>query len=253
MSNLLSKSRLFLKRNASTILTSIGGAGVVATTVMAVKATPKALELIEEATAEKGEKLTKPEIVKTAAVVYIPTVVMGVTTIACIFGANFLNKRQQAALMSAYALLDNSYKEYKAKTVELYGEEANNKVKEEIAKDKYEAAEIDEEDDGKLLFFDSFSGQYFRATLMDVQNAEYHINRDLVMRDYATVNEFYEYLDIPTIPSGDELGWSTGMNFDYYWQSWIDFGHRKVTMEDGMECTIITMYAEPCVGWEDYG
>lgn len=250
MKNLVNTSRLFLRKNAPTILSAMGGVGVVATAVMAVKATPKALALIEKAEAEKSEKLTKVEVVKTASVVYIPTVLVGAGTIACIFGANVLNKRQQAALMSAYALLDSSYKEYKAKAVELYGEDADNNIKEAIAKDKYENADIP--GDGELLFYDSFSGQYFKSTMANVNNAEYQINRDLVMRDYATVNEFYDYLGIPTIDSGDELGWSSGMNFDYYWQVWIDFTHRKVIMEDGQECYIITMFSEPCVGWEDY-
>ena len=49
-------ARLFAKRNASTVLTCLGGIGVVATSIMAVKAIPKALKLIEEAEREKGVK-----------------------------------------------------------------------------------------------------------------------------------------------------------------------------------------------------
>ena len=41
--------RLFAKRNASTVLTCLVGIGVVATSIMAVKSTPKAFKLIEEA------------------------------------------------------------------------------------------------------------------------------------------------------------------------------------------------------------
>lgn len=251
MNSLLQQSKLYFRRNGSTILTCIGGVGVVTTSVMAVKATPKALALLEEAKEEKGDDLTKLEIVKVAGPSYIPAVIAGTATIACIFGANMLNKRQQASLMSAYALLDSSYKEYKDKVVEVYGEEADSKIKEEIAKDKYEETDISVED-GKQLFFDTFSGRYFESTMIDVQNAEYFLNRDLSMRDWATVNEWYGYLDIPEIDGGDDLGWSTGMNFDYYWQSWIDFTHQKVTTDDGIECTIITMFSEPCLGWEDY-
>ena len=112
MNKWLYKSKVFLKKNGSTILTVAGGVGVVATSVMAVKATPKALYLLEQAKEEKGKELTKFEVVQVAGPVYIPSIIMGISTIACIFGANALNKRQQAALMSAYALLDNSYKEY---------------------------------------------------------------------------------------------------------------------------------------------
>lgn len=251
MNNLLGRSQLFFKRNASTILTCVGGAGVIATSILAVKATPKALRLLEEAKKEKGEELTKVETVKVAGPAYVPSIIVGASTIACIFGANILNKRQQAAMVSAYALLDSSYKDYKEKVKEMYGEEANNEVKAEIAKDKYEETDISVDDD-KQLFYDEFSGRYFESTIEDVQRAEYQINRDLSMRDYATINEFYDYLKIPQIESGDELGWSTGMNFDYYWQTWIDFNHQKVTMDDGLECYIITMFEEPLLNWSEY-
>ena len=49
----------FWHRNGSTILTCLGGTWVVTTTVLAVKATPKAMRLIEESKKEKGDKLTK--------------------------------------------------------------------------------------------------------------------------------------------------------------------------------------------------
>ena len=54
MNKLLRSSKLFLKRNSSTILTVVGATGVIATSVMAVKATPKALTMIEKAKEEKG-------------------------------------------------------------------------------------------------------------------------------------------------------------------------------------------------------
>ena len=115
MNGLLNRTQKFCKRNASTILTCIGGAGVLVTTVTAVKATPKALRLLDEAKKGKQEELTKLEKVKIAGPVYISSILIGTGTIACIFGANILNKRTQAALVSAYALVESSYKEYKEK------------------------------------------------------------------------------------------------------------------------------------------
>ena len=240
-----------MQRNASTILSCIGGVGVVGTTVLAVKATPKALDLIDQAKEEKGEDLTKMEVVNAAGLAYIPTAFAALGTIACIFGANVLSKRQQAALMSAYALLDRSYKDYKKKVDDLYGKEVHEHIRNEIAKDKYKEEDVKVED-GKQLFYDDFSQRYFESTIEDVQNAEYQINRDLSMRDWATINEFYEYLRIEPIDGGDELGWSSGMNFDYYWQQWIDFGHRTIKMDDERECIIVSMFSEPSLGWEDY-
>lgn len=253
MDKLLRQAKSFLRRNGSTILTCAGAVGVGATAVLAVRATPKALLLVEKAEEEKGEKLTKTEVVLVAGPAYIPAVLTGAATVACIFGANVLSKRQQASIMSAYALVDRSYKDHKAKVAELYGEEATAHIREEIAKDKYKDEDISfTGEDDKKLFYDDFSGRYFESTITKVQNAEYQLNRDLSMRDYATINEFYEYLEIPPIDGGDDLGWSTGMNFDYYWQSWIDFGHQKVVMDDGLECIIITLFAEPSLGWDDY-
>lgn len=251
MNNLLNSSKLFVKRNASTILTCIGGAGVIATTVTAVKATPKALELIDQAEEVKGEELTKMETVQVTWPVYIPTLLYGATTLACIFGANMLNQRGQASLMSAYALVNNSYKDYKKKVEELYGEDADGEIRGAIANDKYEANDIPE-GDGKELFFDEFSGRFFRSTIEEVQRAEYRINRDLVMRDWATINEFYDYMKIPTIDAGDIIGWSTCMNLEMYWQSWIDFSNVKTVANDGTEYYIVRMYQEPIPDFEDY-
>lgn len=149
---------------ASTVLTCLGAVGVIATSVLTAKAVPKASRLLKNAEKEKGEELTKVEKVKTAAPAYIPAIVVGASTIACIFGANALNLNQQASLMSAYALLDNSYKEYRKKVEEIYGEEADDRIVEEIAKDKYQewAEEIEE---GEQLFYDLNSMQYFTSTV----------------------------------------------------------------------------------------
>lgn len=167
MNNLVNVSKSFLKRNASTILTCIGAAGVIATSIAAVKATPKAEMLLREAEEEKGDKLTPLEMVQTAGPAYIPSLLIGASTITCIFGANVLNTRQQATLMSAYGLLDTSYKEYSKKVKELYGEEADNKVKEEVTKEHY--TEIPETiPEGKQLFFDFKTLNYFESTMDEV-------------------------------------------------------------------------------------
>ena len=251
MNKFLRQSQLFVKRNAPTILTCVGGVGVVVTTVSAVKATPKALALLDEAKKEKGEDLTKLEVIKTAAPAYIPTIISGATTLACVFGANILNKRQQASLISAYAFLDNTNKEYKNKVKELYGEEGEMEVKKSIAQDKLEESDILEEDD-KELFFDEFSGRYFNSTLKDVIAAQYELNREISMLGYARLNDYYAFLGIDPIEEGDILGWSEGGNLDRYWQAWIDFNNSKTVLEDGLECYIVTMFSEPTTDFEYY-
>lgn len=116
-------SRQFWHRNASTVLTCLGGVGIVVTSVMAVKATPKALKKIETAEKEKGEELSKWEKVKVAGPSYVPAVMIGAATVTCAIGANLLTSRRQANIASAYALVNESYKQYQNKVKEIYGDE----------------------------------------------------------------------------------------------------------------------------------
>lgn len=249
---LIRRSRLFLKRNSATILTCVGAAGVVVTTVSAVKATPKAMALLEVARGEKGEDLTKWEIVKTAGPVYIPAIIFGASTITCIFGANVLNKRQQAALASAYALLNKTHNIYKEKVNDLYGEEADQNVRTEIAKDRYEDEPPVTLGEDEELYYDEFGERYFNATPYKVQFAEYRLNRDIQTQGWSTLNDFYESIGIEPIDGGDALGWSEGGNYAKYWQSWVDFNHHKVVMDDGLECTILSFFEEPYHDYEMY-
>lgn len=247
----------FLRRNSSTILTCIGAVGVVATSVMAVRATPKALRLIDNAEKEKGEKLSKWETVKVTGPTYIPAVITGAATIACIFGSNVISKHQQATLMSAYALLDNSYKEYRNKVDEIYGDEAGEKVREEIAKDKY-TGDGKLEDDSKELFYDFYSGRYFESTKEAVMWAEYETNRALFVNYEVGLNEFYEFLGLEPRPEYDEIGWACGQMEEMYWHPWIEFDHEEMTIDEdsgeeaGLECTIINLPLEPFMGYLEY-
>lgn len=221
-----------------------------ATSVMAAKATPKALALVEEAK-EKNEEMTKVDYVLAALPAYIPAIVTGVSTIACIFGANVLNKRKQAALASAYALLDSSYKEYRAKAIELYGDDANDKIKEGVAKDKY-TGDGKLKDNDKQLFYDDYSGRYFESTIEDVLQAEYNLNREVAQAGGAFLNDFYDELGLPETDYGNYLGWSAGQLMEMYWNPWVEFNHSKFTFDDGLECTIVRIESDPTHDFAEY-
>ena len=244
MEKLIRNSKRFLRKNGSTILTCVGGVGVIATTVMAVKATPKAMQLIKAAEEEKGEKLTRMETIQATAMTYAPSVLLGIATIASIFGANALNKRSQAALMSAYALVDQTFRDYKTHVEDEYGEEANAHIREKIAKDRYVERKTELGGETKL-FYDFYSGRYFESTDEIVRKAEYDLNMELSIMGYASLNYFYDLLKIEKIDGGDNLGWSAVKNIEYSWQSWIGFVHKKVIMDDGLECCIIYIQSEP--------
>lgn len=247
----------FIKHNASTILTSLGAAGVLATAIITANETPKALSLLEEAKEKKGEKLTKWEKVKIAGPTYIPAIATGAATVACIFGSNMISKRKQTTLMSAYALLDNSYKEYKKKVNELYGEEAGERVREKIAKDKY-AGDGSLSDDSKELFFDFYSGRYFESTKEAVVLAQYEANRALIVNGAVCLNEYYDFLGLETKSEYELVGWSCRQIEEMYGHPWIEFDYEKTVIDEeseyseGLACTIIHIPLEPLMNYLEY-
>lgn len=259
MNGLLRQSQLFIKRHGATILTCAGGVGVIATTVSAVKATPKAIHLIEEAKEEKGEDLTKVEKIKIAGPKYIPTVLLGAGTLACIFGANVMNKKQQAALVSAYTLIDSSYKDYKRKLKEIYGEEAHENIVNAIAVEKAENVGVrapgfvdnnvlfvDEQCGDTRLFYDEYGERFFEATLEQVISAQYHLNRNYVLRGYTVLNEFYDFLGLEPTDYGSELGWAIHDDGTF----WIEFNHIQTEI-NGERCIIIDMPFAPDLEWKE--
>ena len=118
-------------KHSPEILTGIGIAGMVTTTVMAVRATPKALRLIDNAEIKKANEtntpyeepnLSKTEIIKVTWKCYIPVAITGGLSIACLIGASSVNARRNAALATAYSIAETSLKEYQNKVVETIGE-----------------------------------------------------------------------------------------------------------------------------------
>lgn len=254
-------AKLFIKKHSSTILSCIGIVGVVATTVIAVKATPKALELIEEEKNRQNYKLAKEardsgqenctqidklhpfDVIRVTWKCYIPATLIGISTIACILGANVLNKRSQAALISAYSLLDSSFKEYREKTNDIYGEDANNKIREAIARDKYSEIpfKVNEE---KQLFYDMYAGRYFESTLADMYKAECELNYAFIKFGYVCLNDFYKLIGIETVDYGYDVGWSSEAA-DIYGYDCIQMDHEIVIMDDNLRCYVLFMPFPP--------
>lgn len=260
MNNLLRQSQRIWKRHGSTILTVIGGVGVIATTISAVKATPKAIELLKEAEEEKEENLTTVEKIKIAGPEYVPAALFGVSTLACVFGANVMNKRRQAALVGAYTLVDSSYKQYRQKLKELYGEEAHEEIVDAIVAEKAENIGVnapgfvtstnlyvDEQCGETRLFYDEYGDRFFEATLEQVISAEYHLNRNYTMRGYTVLNEFYEFLGLEPTKYGEDVGWAINDEGTF----WIEFDHRKTTIS-GRDCIIIDMPFAPSLEWTEF-
>lgn len=261
---LAQRSKNYLRKESPAILSCLGAVGVIATSALAVRATPKALHKIRADCREKygGEQneCSKLEMAKSAWIYYVPAVATGTATIICIFGANVLNKHQQAALTGAYALLSDTYNNYHNKLREIYGEEAHQKIIDAImteqAKDVYistnGASDLvslsfgKDNPDEMNLFYDVFSRRYFEATISQVLEAEYCLNRNWALGANVNINTFYEFLGIEPINGGDVLGW-------YYEDGigWIDFIHRKTILEDGLEVYIIDLLYPPTIEDDD--
>lgn len=255
------KAGSFISKNSPTILTCVGAVGVVATSVVTAKATPKAIALLERAKEEKGEELTKKEKLKSAAPAFVPAVIIGGATITCIFGANILARRQYNALMSAHTLLDSAFKDYKNKVIDIYGEEAHRDIVKAIAVEKAEDKYIhtsylgtgcdmavEEHSSTPKLFYDVYSNRYFKTTIEQVITAEYHLNRNYILRGSAILNELYDFLGLKPTEYGSIVGWAPLDDGMY----WIDFNHHKAVMDDGTEYYILEMPFAPTANYNDY-
>lgn len=246
-----------LKFKANTLLCFAAAGGVAVTAVLAAKETPKAVDLLKKA---KAENLDKKQTFLKVAPAYIPATISGILTIACIFSANVLSKRHQAAITSAYALLNEQYKRYKNKVIEIHGKNAHEHIIQELAVEKSAdthiytpsvfgstSVEFEDSNEESRLFYDSFSDRYFESTFSRVLAAEFALNRNTALGMSPSLNDFYDLLGLDKTDNGENIGWSfyTG---DYMW---IDFNHIKMVLEDDIPCWIIecTGLCEPTV-WD---
>lgn len=244
ISKILSSIRTSAAKHSPEILMGIGIAGMVATSVMAVRATPKALRLIEDKKAKtKEEKLTPIETVKITWICYLPAVITGGVSIACLIGANSVNARRNAALATAYTLSESALKEYQEKVVETIGEKKEQSVRDAIAKDKMEKNPVTNHEiiitnKGNTLCFDVVSGRYFKSDIEKLKKAVNELNRRMRDEMYISLNEFYYEIGLNGISIGDDLGW----NID---NGYIEPSFSSQLAEDGTPCLVVGYYVEP--------
>ena len=235
------------------------GVGVVATAVLAAKAAVKAERVRAEAETKENRIFKKPEIVRTVAPVYIPTVVTGALTIACVFGASYLNKKQQIALTSVLTMTRDQFKQYRRKVKDIYGEAAHQRIMDELSVEKAMDAKIEapglasnscldfHEEEERHIFQECYSGRHFESTFSRVLQAEYHLNRNFALGGIVSLNDFFTFLGLEETEEGDVVGLSTACGY-----GWIDFDHRRITLDDGTPCFVIAVEFEPEEGYADW-
>ena len=251
----------FLRKHGGTILAVAASVGVVATAIETGRATTKAKHLlaVDEALRtynedEQGiveEPPTKKEIVQTCWKAYVPAVILGGGTIACILGSNALNKKQIASLTAAYMALGKTYQTYRAQVRQMAGDQQENAIFETT-----KSIEMTEKDrtvknaaTEKLLCYEPISKRYFHATEAELLTAFYEVNHDFAINGYIALNELYGYLNLDFVPELNDRGWSIdylGAMWDNYW---IDFTYQKQHTDDGLDVYYVTVFQEPI---EDY-
>lgn len=226
MSKIFRKVSATMAKHSPEILTGVGIVGMVTTTVLAVKATPKALQLIEdeknsrisdisgEEDIEFEEKLPVKDIIKATWKCYAPAIVTGTASAACLIGANRAGARRAATFYAAYKLSESTLSDYKAKVVETIGEAQEKEIQDKVIEEKVSRLPVVQEDEiiatgqGEDLCIDLLSGRRFRSSMNSIEAAVNRLNKRLLSYDYVSLNEFYDELNLKNVKIGEILGWN---------------------------------------------
>lgn len=247
-------------KHSPEILTGIGVAGMITTTILAVRATPKALQLIEEEknrrndemweelseqneehNFEEIEKLSPVDVVKTTWKCYVPAAVTGVLSVTCVISALSVNTRRNAALATAYKLSETALSEYREKVIETVGEKKERTIREKVAQEKIDKNPISKSEiyitgKGQTLCMDAVSGRPFRSDIDTIKKVVNELNKRMLNNEmYISLNEFYNEVGLRSTKLGDQLGWNL---------------HKEGLIELDFSATI-TEEGEPCI-YVDY-
>lgn len=238
--SILKDFKRFVSAKSPEILTGIGIAGMITTTVLAVRATPKAMSLIEEKKNEEWtDELSPLEIVKIAWKPYIPAIVTCATSVACIIGASSVNAKRNAALTAAYKLSETALTEYREKVVETIGEKKEQIVRDKVAEERVKKNPVSKNEvivtgNGKTLCFDPLSSRYFMSSIEAIKRAENELNKKLIhdISGYTSLNDFYDEIGLNHTTVGNDLGWNTDQLIDIAFSSQLnDNGEPSVVLD----------------------
>lgn len=253
VNGMASKTVMKLKKHSPEIPVVAGIAGTVVSAVLACKATTKVAEILDETkgtldtihegmetgaingqeyTTEDGKKDTVVVYAQTGmklAKLYAPAIILGTLSITSILASNNILRKRNVALGAAYAAIDKSFKEYRGRVIERFGEQVDTELKYGIKAKKFEEIEVDPET-GKekkvkktvmvadpnlqsdyAVYFDSKSRNYetnpdYNRMFLKAQQA--FANDKLQTRGHLFLNEVLDDLDLPRTPAGQIVGWT---------------------------------------------
>lgn len=238
-----SKIRMFMDDHATQILNGIGVAGVVASPILAIRATPKVLMCIEDKKDElETDKLEILDYIRIGWRPYLPTIAVSALSISCFLTSSHQQAKKSAILAAACTLSENAFDTYAAKTLEVVGVEKEQEIREAVAKKRYKDNPPTDNNvyivSGEgVLCMDGLSGRYFKARPEDIKKAENLLERQILDDMSATVNDYYYCLGLRSTSRGDESGWHVE-------DGHLEFRIGSIISEDGQPCLLI----EPSIG-----
>jgi hypothetical protein len=250
LSNVVKTVQTTITKHSPEILTGLGIAGMVTTTIMAVKATPKAMRLIEDEKIRQSkaanadvDKLKPMAAVKVTWKCYIPAVVTGTVSIACLVGASTVSARRNAVLATAYTLSETALSEYKEKVIETVGEKKEEAIRDKVAKDCIDKNPVKNHEviitkNGNTLCYDAISGRYFKSNVETIRKVINELNRRMLSEMYISMNDLYYELGLTSTKLGDDLGWNVDKGL-------IEVDFSSQLTEDNEPCLVLNYLVEP--------
>ena len=231
------------------ILIGLGISGMIYSTVMAVKSTPKAMILIDDKKKELKKNDLKPiEIIRSTYKCYIPTIITTAFSIGCIITASNISNKRHAALATAYSLSESALRVYQEKVIETIGEKKEQQIRDEVAKDHISKqpatkSEIIITESGNTLCYDSLSGRYFKSDIEKLRKAINELNHSMINDMCVSLNDYYDLIGLKGISVGDRLGWNAN-------DSLVELSFSTQLADNGVPCLVVDFIARPKYNYE---
>lgn len=234
-----------ITRNSGKILTWTRRAGYFITTGLAIEATWKAKESLDDLKIQTGRELRdipKKDIIKTVAPHYVPTALSLGVTVAADVGSSKIAEKETAALASLYSASEFALKEYKDKVAEKIGEKKEKALSEELAVEKIKQhppteATIEATGTGDQLCYDPWCDRYFTSSLEHIQRVEVAMNKRILSEMWVTWNEVYSEIGLRPSKFGESIGWNV--------DNMIEFAFSSCIGDDGRTYLVVDHYNRP--------
>ncbi len=251
VSGMIKSAKRTIAVHSPEILQGIGIAGMISTTILAVRATPKAVRLLEAKKKEEStDKLEAKDVIKTTWKCYIPATITGLVSVTCLVGASKVHLRRNAALTAAYKLSETALSEYRDKVIETVGEKKERLIRDKVDKERVEKNPVNDDDViqtgvGKSLCLDYYSGRYFQSDIEYLRKAINKLNKSMIHDPfgYVSLNDFYDEINIPSTALGDVMGWNVSKGLIEE-----DFGSQLT--HDGRPCIVVAFENGPMYDFE---